>query len=392
MSHPPLVLFAPTADPDGVLRLLEEVGTVRLTMDGDTWIQAELTWSTGASDRHRLTVSHSPDYYAGPGGPDQQAGMKRYFASMGASARVQALLDTFAFSLSFPDATLPVDPTDPVHALLQRLATHLDGVWFLPGHLYEADGQVLVEPAPPPDDEGEDEDEDMPDPPTPARVMRRAQVLSALSYRALGELEAPEQAKPELRDRVWTWIESCGLTDELEEPERALLQSPERPGQQELINAAWRIEGVGVLCWALGLTELPPYDQLVSPPELWRAVGLFAEPQPVRQAASTATLLPPMELDEMSSHLLAFHWRMSDFGLNPEPMDFVGFSERSWFGGFDLDRFEVLEGDLALGGVSITEAGADAVSRASSTAMERHLAIRWLEGDSLVYSETDTST
>lgn len=94
----------------------------------------------------------------------------------------------------------------------------------------------------------------------------------------------------------------------------------------------------------------------------------------------------------MRDHLFAFHWRMRDFLIRPQKMDFVEFSRNCWFGSFDLSKFQVVKGDLALGGVRIDKAGPEAVGKASSTAMERHTAINWLLGESELYSETDTST
>ena len=73
-------------------------------------------------------------------------------------------------------------------------------------------------------------------------------------------------------------------------------------------------------------------------------------------------------------------------------IDFVDFSRNCWFGTFDIERFRVVDGDLAIGERSISDAPDDELQRVSSTAVERHLAINWLRGYSEIYSETDTST
>jgi hypothetical protein len=61
-------------------------------------------------------------------------------------------------------------------------------------------------------------------------------------------------------------------------------------------------------------------------------------------------------------------------------------------GSFPLDRFRIVDNDLALGDVAIHAAPPDAQQRAASTALERHIAINWLAGKALLHSHTDTST
>jgi hypothetical protein len=95
----------------------------------------------------------------------------------------------------------------------------------------------------------------------------------------------------------------------------------------------------------------------------------------------------------MQTHLLMLHWRLRDFlHLRPQRMDFAAFSKECWFGSFDIGAFRLIDNDLAIGAAPIDEAGPDELSKVSSLAMERHLAINWLHGYSEVYSQTDTST
>jgi hypothetical protein len=223
--------------------------------------------------------------------------------------------------------------------------------------------------------------------------MRRAMVLAAVSNPALIENEAAKLDDPDgTRQRMLAWIEELGLGDELEPEEWKVLQRPVGTlDKQAMLNAMWRVEGLGVLAWALQLYELPPYDQLVAPPDLYDALGLLSSERGASLLASPE-LRSQDELDEMNAHLLAFHWRMRDFSIRPQPMDFVAFSKNCWFGEFDVSRFRLIGGDLAIGDAAIADARQEAVQTAQSTAMERHLAINWLAGYSDVYSETDTST
>ena len=55
----------------------------------------------------------------------------------------------------------------------------------------------------------------------------------------------------------------------MEPAEAACLGTPEGAlSQQDTINCVWRLEGLAVLAWALGLAKLPRYDELVSLDEL----------------------------------------------------------------------------------------------------------------------------
>ena len=170
-----------------------------------------------------------------------------------------------------------------------------------------------------------------------------------------------------------------------------LQRGPGTLDRQATINSTWRLEGLGVLAWALGRFDLPPYDELVNPPALLRSLN-FLDVTLAQNLLETATLRERQELDEFNRQMLAFHWRVRDFTLRPQPMDFIKFGREAWFGPFDISPFRLSEGDLALGEFSISKAPPDIFGRAQSAAMERHLAINWLTRGGDVYSETDTST
>lgn len=399
MGHPPLTLFARIADPDGVLRILREAGEVAVDGTDDAWSAAVVRWKTGWFSYATLELRHDADYYSGPNWPKQRQGMLGYFVQLGALPDLYGRIGDLRFALNLVDAPVPTDPRDPVHALLRRLAAHVDGVFFTPGYLLDRDGRVLCGPGGERDpaavlpalEPRPETDDDEPEPPPAARVARRALVLGAITSRALAELDPDPERLPGLRPGFLRWLDDVGASDELEVEERALLASPERPGPQALLNAVWRIEGLAVLCWALGLTELPAYDALVEPPLLWERLGVLRDPDQGRRLVAEASLRTQDELDAMQVHLLAFHWRVRDYRLRPRAMDFVAFSRSCWFGSFPLDDFTVVGGDLALGGVAIDEAGDEARARAASVAHERHQAINWLHRGG-IYADVDTAT
>src|SRR5207253_2694376 len=104
------------------------------------------------------------------------------------------------------------------------------------------------------------------------------------------------------------------------------------------------------------------------------------------------SLRSPDELDACRKQMLGLHWRLRNYTLRPQAMDFRAFARSCWFGELDLTPFRLIDNDLALGEHAINDAPEDAFRSAKSAAIERHLAINWLTGGGDVYSETDTST
>ena len=242
-----------------------------------------------------------------------------------------------------------------------------------------------------PTDEADPEEERDREPPSPERVARRALALAAVGSRALIESDWFWRRSSQHR-KLLVWVEDVGIGDELEPDEWSVLQRvPGRLNPQNHINAMWRLEGLAVLAWALGRFELPPQDQLVIPKKLLRSVG-YGDADEARALLASPQLRSADELARMSTILLAIHWRLRDFSLRPQKMDFRKFAKDGWMGPFDISPIALVEDDLAIEYATISKALADSVNRTNSAAMERHLAIRWLEGDSPIYSKTDTST
>ena len=95
--------------------------------------------------------------------------------------------------------------------------------------------------------------------PSARRVALRALALAAVCSRAFLEQDDPEEVDQEgERQRIEQWvIEVEGLDAELEPDEWRILQSGiEMLDDRAGVDAAWRIEGLAVLVWALGLAEL----------------------------------------------------------------------------------------------------------------------------------------
>lgn len=293
-----------------------------------------------------------------------------------------------------------VDVNEHVLPLLQRFAGARGAMAFMRADgLLDADGEPLATLRGPAGDDVEDpddaerDDEDPPErtPPTVERVVRRAYALAAVVRRGLIEHESEGREAEVGAAALRAWLERHGLWDELEPAEAALLTMP--PGDldpQATINAVWRAEGVGVLAWALGRRELPPHDEVGDVALLERALDAGSRGRPA--LLDGATLRSTAELEAMQRRLLTVHWRTVDFRVQPRRIDFPAVARQFPAGFLDLAGLPLAEGDLAIGGLPIDVADEESVDRASSIAVERHLAIEWLLGGHPLYSEVDAST
>lgn len=229
--------------------------------------------------------------------------------------------------------------------------------------------------------------------PSASRVAERALVLAAIGNRGLIENEAGEMDDPQgTGEAMCRWLVDSGVREEVEPQEWDILSTPVGELEwQSTANSVWRLEGLGVLLWSLGLYDLPTDDQLVSPPELFDLTQLF-DPEGARRFIASAALRPANELSAYRTHILMLHWRLREFRLRPKAMDFVEFSKDCWFGSFDVSDFSLVNNDVALGGTAISDADPELLNLCGSITQERHTAANWLVGEAEVYSEIETHT
>jgi hypothetical protein len=418
MAAEPINLFAHKIDPRGVLNLLRHLAPAcQVSGPDENWqdviIQSKKSWFSKAVS---LSILHDADYYDGADWPMQRSGMQGYFSRFPDGPQKQdvlRLIGTFRFSLATSfDPDLDFDHRDSRLDILLAIAKHLDGCFFSPSSLRDSAGRILLDasgysdpqavfPASlklseavvsiPSDKEDNDENEE-PAPPTAQRVAQRMLALAVVANRGLVENEAG--AKPEVREapaQMIKYVNNIGIGDELEPDEWEALRRPlGRLEPQTMIDCVWRIEGLNVLTWALNLTEMQAHDELVRPPEVFEAIHLFNR-EFAAELLGRPQLRSPEELHAMQGRLLGIHWRLRNFTLRPEPMDFNAFSKKCWFGSFDISGIRTLNNDLAIGDSPISEASEDEFDTAFSAARERHQAINWLNWGG-VYSEVDTST
>ena len=89
---------------------------------------------------------------------------------------------------------------------------------------------------------------------------------------------------------------------------------------------------------------------------------------------------------------MTLHWRLRQFSLQPDPMDFVAYISACAWGSLQLDRLETLDGDLAIDGVRIDKVEHATYRRTLSITRERHQAFNWLLGFESRYSDVTTDT
>ena len=245
-------------------------------------------------------------------------------------------------------------------------------------------------PPPPPDDEL------FAEPPGPDAVARRAAVLAAVVTRGLIECDdlLPDPVAVMAGDLAF--YREHGLDRDAEPDEDATVRAPYGTlPAQTTVDATWRAEGLAVLAWALGRRDgLPPIDETIDLAELSADLELpWSDGEAMPSLLRSPHLRPTAEIERLDARLLTAHWRVRNFlSIDPGPMDYVAWVPGVEWAQLSLDGLEVIDRDLAIGGVPIAAADRDRVALTDSILRERRLAVSWLNGYEELYSEGDTNT
>ena len=169
----------------------------------------------------------------------------------------------------------------------------------------------------------------------------------------------------------------------------ALRRLPEGEDDPAVVDALWRGEALGTLLWAVGLVELPPYDEPFDHAEL---VDVPLENAELRDAEE-------VERERDSAQL--WHWRARTTILQDDPS--VELPER-WesfdqlvaataMRGFERGLLPApMRGDFRAFGKVYRHLTPDQHSEAMSIALERHHALNWLCGVGETWEEVTTDT
>jgi hypothetical protein len=416
MSAEPITIYSFRIDPRGVLSVLRSLApSLQLIGPEDSWEKIVITGPIQSSKRASvLTLFHDEDFYNGGDWSNHLLGLQGYFSRFPDTNWKPGIiqkLGNLGFILSTnADPDIDIDSDDERARIILAVTKFLNGMIFSPSALRDAEGRKILAWKGKPDPDAVLPDypisgvtEELPgkdaqevrelEPPSPRRVAARALVLAAIGARGLFEKDESAKNLENDRKEILSWIEAIGIGDELEPDEWKVLQRPigslER---QTMIDATWRTEGLSVLLWGLRcIQELPPYDKQVDPSDLFEAIGYWDE-DAAKAILNSASMRLPEELLSMQTTFLALHWRLVEFSLRPNPLDFRRFAREGWMGSFDLTPFRIINNDLALGDWSISDAPKNLFESVQSCANERHLAINWLMGHSRIYSETRTDT
>ena len=192
--------------------------------------------------------------------------------------------------------------------------------------------------------------------PSAERVAKRAMVLAALVCRGFIEVENPADVD-ELRVSLLPWIDKVGARKEMEQHELVALTAPLGGlDAQAQINLAWSVEGLAMLVWVMERYELHPDDTLAEPQSITQKLHLLNDS--AKAFVDNPKLREVGELTQMKESCYTKQCHLKEFASNPINVDKVG--EQSF---------------------SIT----------SSISRERMRAVRWLMGESALYSEVDIS-
>lgn len=402
MAFPPINIYSQRRDPEGTLAQLTKLAPgIKVTRRSDgSWQKAEIVIKRGWLKKPLLMqVNHDPAYYGGDDWPTQLSGMQGYFGSFdGAEQRADlfAYLPHLNFAFNFI-----LDPelgeADARWDIVLKMAESLQGVVFLPGQLLDFTGRVILSQdgendpsatvpvlkgvsAP----EAMEEAEVRVDPPTLERVVRRFLLLSRMAIR--GFMETDPSAEPARQDLV-QHLKSHDTWGEAEAWEvRALETRIGSLPEKDQWSLTWKTEGALILAWSLGLTSLPEYDQEGNIQDL-RSIT-----EAVEDGTATLALRSRTEIEKLDAQLLAIHWRVRQFYLKREAMDFAAFAPTAWFGPLDLTLARLTNNDLDIHGTAISECEEESWRRVSGLMEERRKALSWLLGGSAIYSECDTGT
>ncbi len=226
--------------------------------------------------------------------------------------------------------------------------------------------------------------------PTARRIAERAMVLCTVAARGFLESERPADAE-EMQGDLREFVERNELERELEPAEAALLAAPIGSlDRQAMIDATWRLEGMAVLAWALGVADVPAHDQPVEGIRMCVSLGLLSRERPI--LLELPQRRPAEDIARMETRLLGIHWRMVDYRAQSTRLDFRAIAARNWSGVWDLSNVPLVDDDLAIRGVRVDLADPVARSETESIARERHHAINWIMGRSRTYGDAPHDT
>lgn len=234
---------------------------------------------------------------------------------------------------------------------------------------------------------------------------RRALCLGALVMR--GEFErvvqdldssAVREAHEDLTRELERWLVGTGLDRAQSGEERRVFA--QRLGcwlRQDVVDASWRTEALGVLVWAVGrLPSLPAWDTQFDQQAVIVPLGLLGN----SPLLTESPLRPQEEIEAARDVAELWHWRARTTQLQQRPgvelpagqtfEEIISMSARGALEAGDIAG--VIDDDFPAFGKAYHALDRDEYAIATSIAQERHFALNWLCGYSRDWDETPTDT
>jgi hypothetical protein len=210
-----------------------------------------------------------------------------------------------------------------------------------------------------------------------------------------------KEAQADIDERMIPWMRQEGVWAALSPKERALFER--RLGfwsHQDLIDASWRNESLGVMLWAIGrLDSLTAYDCGITLESTMSALPLGGE---ASIFVHEAELRPGVEISHARDVAELWHWRCRTQDLiegrldMPEGWDAERLYEvvqETTRSALQLGELEsTIDGDFCAFGKAFADLDEAENRTIVSITMERHYALNWLCGYAENWDEVPTDT
>jgi hypothetical protein len=216
------------------------------------------------------------------------------------------------------------------------------------------------------------------EPPNARRVAKRAMILAAIVCRANAEPFPDNPNFIDLHERLVAWFDDLDVGDEMESAERDLIHAPLGTlDKKAAIEGTWRVEGLAILVWALGLIDDHlVHDEQVDPYLVTDTLYILHED--ARELLEEATLRSGEELSTCRELHYAMHCRLHDYQCHRKAQDFSEWVEAEWLKSLGQSRVFGPSGDLRLGSGDLADADDEALKELDSILFARHRASIWL--------------